>query len=108
MNEGELVKQWSDAWGTDQTADETETRANSAGTRTAYKGGAQSVVESYSISGMSHAVVVGMDGGVACPGTAGSYFEDHKECSTLRAAKFSGEVPGGSGSGTGSGKGSTG
>jgi len=103
MNEGELVKQWTDAWGTDQTADETETLANSAGTRTAYKVGSQIVVESYSISGMSHAVVVGMDGGVACPGTAGSYFEDHKVCSTLRAAKFFGVVPGGSGSGSGSG-----
>ncbi|HET9989614.1 MAG TPA: PHB depolymerase family esterase, partial [Kofleriaceae bacterium] len=92
MNQGELVKQWTDAWGTDQTADETETLANSAGTRTAYKVGSQIVVESYSITGMSHAVVVGADGAVACPGTAGSYFEDHKVCSTLRAAKFFGVV----------------
>jgi poly(hydroxyalkanoate) depolymerase family esterase len=105
MNQGELVKQWTNAWGTDQTAAETETLANSAGTRTAYKAGSQIVVEAYSISGMSHAVVVGTDGGVTCPGTAGSYFEDHKVCSTLRAAKFFGVVPGGSGSGSGSGSG---
>jgi poly(hydroxyalkanoate) depolymerase family esterase len=103
MNQGELVKQWTDAWGTDQTADETETLANSAGTRSAYKIGSQIVVESYSISGMTHAVVVGTEGSVTCPGTAGSYFEDHEVCSTLRAAKFFGVVPGGSGSGSGSG-----
>jgi len=103
MNQGELVKQWTNVWGASQTADETETLA--AGTRAAYKVGGNIVVESYTITGMSHAVVVGTDGGVTCPGTAGSYFEDHGICSTLRAAKFFGVVPGGSGSGSGSGSG---
>jgi poly(hydroxyalkanoate) depolymerase family esterase len=105
MNQGELMKQWTNVWGGSQTADENETLANSAGTRAAYKVAGQIVVETYTISGMSHAVVVGTDGAVACPGTAGSYFEDHKVCSTIRAAKFFGVVPGGSGSGSGSGSG---
>ncbi|MFT3691830.1 MAG: PHB depolymerase family esterase [Kofleriaceae bacterium] len=102
-NQTELVKQWTNVWGHDQTADETETL--SGGTRTAYKVNGQVVVEAYSISGMSHAVVVGTDGGVTCPGTAGSYFEDHGICSTIRAATFFGLMGGGNGGGNGSGSG---
>ena len=105
MNQGELVKQWTNAWGIDATADETEAIGSGA-TRTAYKSGTTIVVETYSVPGMSHAVVVGAEGATACPGTAGSYFEDHKLCSTIRAAKFFGVMPGGSGSGSGSGAGS--
>jgi len=105
MNQGELVKQWTNVFGVDATADETESLGSGA-TRTAYKSGTTIVVEAYSIPGMTHAVVVGAEGAVTCPATAGSYFEDHKVCSTVRAAKFFGVMPGGNGSGSGSGSGS--
>ncbi len=105
-NQVELVKQWTNVWGGTQTADETETLANSAGTRNAYKVNGQIVVETYTISGMSHAVVVGTDGSTTCPGTAGSYFEDHKICSTIRAATFFGLTGTNNGNGSGSGSGS--
>lgn len=103
-NQTELVKQWTNVFGTDQTADETE-MIGSAATRMAYKMGSTVVVESYSVQGMSHAVSVGAEGSTTCPGTAGSYFEGKAVCSTLRAARFFGVVPGGAGGGGGSGGG---
>lgn len=103
-NEAELVKQWTDVMGIDQTPDETES-IGSAATRTAYKSGSTILVESYSIAGMSHATAVGAEGGTACPAVAGSYFVDKHICATLRAGKFFGVVPGGNGSGSGSGSG---
>src|SRR5262249_45552745 len=69
MNQGELVKQWTNVFGTDQTADETE-HIGSGATREAYKIGTQTVVETYTITGMSHAVVVGAEGTAACPASA--------------------------------------
>jgi len=104
-NQGELVKQWTNVWGIDATADETETIGQA--TRTGYKSGSTVAVETYSIQGMSHAVSVGTDPAGACPGTAGQYFEDHKICGALRAAMFFGLTGtlGGNGSGSGSGSG---
>src|SRR5439155_407367 len=86
------------------TADETEAIGQVA-TRAAYTQGTTIVVETYTVSGMSHATAVGAEGMVACPATTGAYFEDHHICATLRAAKFLGVVPSGSGSGSGSGGG---
>jgi poly(hydroxyalkanoate) depolymerase family esterase len=105
-NQTELVKQWTNVLGTDQTADENE-MLGTAGSRTAYKVGTTVVVESYTVQSMGHAVSVGAEGTTTCPGTAGAYFENKPLCSTLRAAKFFGLVPGGSGGG-GSGGGGTG
>ncbi|MBV8758051.1 MAG: PHB depolymerase family esterase [Deltaproteobacteria bacterium] len=105
-NQGELVKQWTNVWGIDQTADETETIGQA--TRTGYKSGNTVAVETYTIQGMSHAVSVGTDPLGACGGTAGSYFEDHKICASLRAARFfglTGTLGTGSGGGSGSGEG---
>ncbi|HEX5063700.1 MAG TPA: PHB depolymerase family esterase [Kofleriaceae bacterium] len=106
-NQTELQKQWTNVFGTDMTADETE-MIGSAATRTAYKMGATIVVESYTVNGMSHAVAVGNEGSTVCPATAGSYFEAKGICATLRAAKFFGLTGGGGGSGSGSGSGGTG
>ncbi|HSD89074.1 MAG TPA: PHB depolymerase family esterase, partial [Kofleriaceae bacterium] len=106
-NGTELVKQWTNVAGTDQTADETEA-LGSAATRTAYKMGSTTVVEQYVIQGMNHAVSVGAEGATACPGMSGSYFDAKPVCSTIRAAKFFGVMPGGSGSGSGSGSGAGG
>ena len=104
-NQTELVKQWTNVFGTDQTADETESFGN-AGSRAAYMISGNVVVESYTVTGMAHAVSVGAEGSTACPGSAGAYFEGKPLCSTLRAAKFFGLVPGGSGGGGSGGGGS--
>jgi len=101
-NQAELQKQWTNVFGTDMTADETE-MIGSAATRTAFKMGATIVVESYTVNGMSHAVAVGNEGATVCPAMAASYFEAKGICSTLRAAKFFGLTGGGGGSGSGSG-----
>jgi poly(hydroxyalkanoate) depolymerase family esterase len=105
MNEGELVKQWTNVWGTDQTADETEMIGMHK--REAYKANGTIVVESYLISGMGHATVVGNDPEGMCPGKTGSYFEDHGICSTTRIAAFFG-LPNGGNPGGGSDGGNNG
>ena len=87
MNEDELVKQWTNVWGTDQTADETETIGNT--TRTAYKNGSAVVLEAFKVTGMGHATAVGDDANGTCVSTAGSYFENKGICSTFRAANGS-------------------
>lgn len=101
-NATELVEQFTNAAGTDATADETE-MIGTAATRTAYKVGADIVVESYVVQSMGHAVAVGAEGSTTCPGTTAAYFEGRPICSTLRAAKFFGLVPAGGGGGGGGG-----
>jgi poly(hydroxyalkanoate) depolymerase family esterase len=106
-NQAELVDQWTNVHGTDATADET-TMIGTTVTRTAYKAGTTTVVETYTVQGMAHAVSVGAEGTTACPGTTAAYFEAKPVCSTLRAAAFFGVVPSGGGGGSGSGSGSAG
>ena len=106
-NQTELVEQWTNVFGIDATADETE-MIGSVATRNGFKDGSQVVVETYTVNGMTHAVAVGAEGSTPCPATAGSYFENKGVCATLRAAKFFGIVGGGGGGGGGSGSGSGG
>lgn len=88
-NATELIKQWTNVWGTDQTADATETVGGA--THTMYKAGTTVVVDVYSVSGMDHAVALGTDTLGTCPGVSGAqYFENKNVCSTLRAAQFFG------------------
>lgn len=101
-NQTELIKQWTNASGTDDTADQTETIGGA--TRTAYAKAGVTVVEAYKVTGMGHATAVGTDPAGACPSTAGSYFSNKSICATLRAAMFFGIAAGG---GTGSGSGGT-
>jgi hypothetical protein len=82
-NHAELIKQWTNVHGIDDTADETETIGTT--TRTAYKAGTTTLVEAYKVTGMGHATAVG---GTGCMSTVGSYFEDRGICSTARAAAF--------------------
>ncbi|MEO8702696.1 MAG: PHB depolymerase family esterase [Kofleriaceae bacterium] len=84
-NEAELIKQWTNVAGTDDTADETETIGTT--TRTVYKAGGAVVVEAYKVTGMGHATAVG---GTGCMATPGQYFEDRGICATARAAAFLG------------------
>jgi poly(hydroxyalkanoate) depolymerase family esterase len=100
MNLDEEIKQWTNVFGIDATADETEMIGNV--TRTAYKSGNTVLVEAYSVPNMGHATAVGSDPLGTCVSTAGSYFEDRSICSTLRAARFfglTGTVGGGGGGG---------
>jgi poly(hydroxyalkanoate) depolymerase family esterase len=88
-NARELIEQFTNAAGTDDVADETTTIDGA--TRTVYKAGARTVVESYAVPAMGHATAVG---GTGCPSTAGSYFENRGICSTLRAAQAFGLMGG--------------
>jgi feruloyl esterase len=109
MNADELVKQWTDAAGTDADADATDTIG--AATRTRYEAGGKTVVELYKVNGMGHGIAVGMDPDGPCTGMPGAFFLDVKLCSTARAAQFFGLIPGGAsdpGSGSGSGSGEMG
>jgi poly(hydroxyalkanoate) depolymerase family esterase len=96
-NRTELVKQWTNVLGTDDTADETEMIGQT--TRTAYKVGGTIAVEAYEVTGMGHAVAVGGDVFGGCTGKVAAYFEDRAICSTERAARFFGLVGGGGGGG---------
>ena len=105
MNQGELVKQWTDVFGTDATPDAMETIGPA--TKAQYKNGAgKVVVETYTIAGMGHGVAIGNEGSAMCPTAAGAYFLDVKVCSTVRAAEFFGLTGAGPGPGSGSGSGS--
>jgi poly(hydroxyalkanoate) depolymerase family esterase len=88
MNLTELAKQWTDAHGTDDTADSTETIGDA--THATYTKDGTVVVETYRVTGMGHAVAIGNDPAGACPSTAGTYFADKGICATLRAAMFFG------------------
>lgn len=106
VNATELVKQWTNVHGTDQTADLTETIG--AATHTTFTAGGGVVVESYQIAGMGHAIVTGADPLGACPAMTGAFFTDKGICSTLRAAQFFGlttDQPRGDGDGGSSGSG---
>jgi poly(hydroxyalkanoate) depolymerase family esterase len=98
----ELVQQWTDVTGVSQTA--TSTTMVNGFPHAEYADSSGVVqVESYSITGMSHAVAI--DPTNAC-GTAGTYFIDEKTCAVSLAAQFFGIVPasgGGSSSGGSSG-----
>lgn len=94
-NQGELIKQWTNVFGTDDTADDTEQLPGA--TRTVYKAGTKVVLEAYRVDGMGHATAVGDEASGTCPAVAGSYFESKGICATFRAAKFFGLVGGGGG-----------
>lgn len=102
----ELVKQWTNVWGIDQTATATDTLGPA--TRTRYT----SAVELYLVMGMGHAISIGNDDMGMCPASLGAFYADDKLCAPLHAAEFFGLLgdhdPGGDGAGSGSGSGSAG
>jgi len=87
-NQIELIKQWTNVHGADQTAD--ETAMIGAHTRERYKAGGVVVVESYRIEGMGHAVAMGDDPVMPCPPMGGTYIEDRDLCAAARAVDFFG------------------
>jgi feruloyl esterase len=94
-NANELVKQWTNVWATDQTADEATTVG--AATRTRFVAGGAAAVEVFMVQGMGHAVATGDDVLGPCPATTGAFFANKGVCSTKHAALFFGLVPGGGG-----------
>ena len=109
-NMTELVKQWTNANGIDQTADANDTVEGFP--HAEYKDAAgKTLVETYTITGQSHGTEVapsapidpGQPGGAKC-GKAGAYILSAGICSTYHAAKFFGL----DGAGTGTGGASSG
>ncbi|MEA2752484.1 MAG: hypothetical protein QOI41_6627, partial [Myxococcales bacterium] len=109
-NMTELVKQWTDANGIDQTADANDTVESFP--HAEYKDAAgKTLVETYTITGQSHGTEVAPSapldpatpGGAKC-GKAGAYILSAGICSTYHAAKFFG-LDGAASGGTSSGDG---
>jgi poly(hydroxyalkanoate) depolymerase family esterase len=83
VNMTDLVEQWTDVHGTDQTADVSETVAGYP--HKAYKDGSgAAVVETYSITGMGHGQPVDPGSGSEQCGTAGAYILDVNLCAAYR------------------------
>jgi poly(hydroxyalkanoate) depolymerase family esterase len=110
-NLGEIVQQWANVTGASATA--TTSNTVNGFPHDEYADGSGAVqVESYSITGMSHAVAIDATNGC---GTASTYFVDEKTCAVAYVASFFGLAPspgggssgssgsGGSSGGTGSG-----
>jgi poly(hydroxyalkanoate) depolymerase family esterase len=88
----ESVDQWTNVFGTDQTADLTETV--SGHTHKVYRDGSgAAVVETYEIAGMGHAIPVdpqfNLPAGAAC-GSTGTYFGDFNLCGVYQQELFFG------------------
>lgn len=90
-NQVELIDQWTNVGGADQTADETATVSGHE--RARYKSGATVVVESWRLASMGHAVAMGNDPEHACA-PAGTYTESRNLCAAYRAAQFFGILGG--------------
>ncbi|QFZ20203.1 extracellular catalytic domain type 1 short-chain-length polyhydroxyalkanoate depolymerase [Saccharothrix syringae] len=87
-NAGELVEQWTDVHGTDQTPDVSDTVAGYP--HRVYGG----VVELYQITGMGHGHPVDPGTGPTQCGTAGAYVLDVDICSAYHLARFWGITTG--------------
>ncbi|HYV43892.1 MAG TPA: PHB depolymerase family esterase [Myxococcaceae bacterium] len=101
-NMTESVKQWTNVFGADQTADVQDTVSGQA--HAVYKDSSgNAVVETYTISGMGHAVPVdpqfSFPGGGPC-GTTGQYFVDQNICAAYLQESFFGLLGGGGGGDT--------
>jgi poly(hydroxyalkanoate) depolymerase family esterase len=101
----ESVKQWTNVFGTDQTADVTETVLGQAH-RVYRDGSGNPVVETFEVSGMGHAIAIdpqfSFPSGGAC-GSTGSYMTDANICATYYQEVFFGLASGGGGGGGGGG-----
>ncbi len=99
MNLGEIVSEWTAVTGVSSTPTTSSTVATFPHDEYADSSGVVQV-ESYSITGMSHAVAI--DSANGC-GTAGTYFVDEGICTVDLVAKFFGLEGGGGGTGSSGG-----
>lgn len=88
MNRTELVEQWTDAHGTDQTPDVSDTVAGYP--HRVYGG----VVESYEITGMGHGQPIDPGSGPAQCGTAAPFVLDVNICAAYHMSRFWGLIDG--------------
>lgn len=95
------VDQWSNVLGIDETADVTETFRTA--THKVYRDASgRSMIETYLVSGMGHALTVDVGTSVDQGGQTGAFSEDHDIYSSFYAAQFFGlTAPGGGGGGGG-------
>jgi len=101
-NMTESVKQWTNVFGADQTADVSDTVFGQA--HKAYQDASgTNIVETFSINGMGHAVPIdpqfSFPGGGPC-GTTGQYFSDQNICAAYLQESFFGLLGGGGGGDT--------
>jgi poly(hydroxyalkanoate) depolymerase family esterase len=87
-NQIELVDQWTNVHGTDQTAD--SSTMVGAHTRETYEVGGQPVIVSFKVMGMGHAMAMGEDPVMPCAPMGASYVEDRDLCAAARAIDFFG------------------
>jgi poly(hydroxyalkanoate) depolymerase family esterase len=92
-NQPELIKQWTNVHGADQTAD--SSTMIGAHTVETYEAGGVVVVQSYRVAGMGHAMAMGDDPVMPCAPMGGSYVEDRDLCAAARAVEFFGLSGGG-------------
>ncbi|MFF7449272.1 MULTISPECIES: PHB depolymerase family esterase [unclassified Streptomyces] len=83
VNMSDLVEQWTDVHGGDQTADVSDTVAGYPH-RTYRDGAGHPVVETYSLTGMGHGQPVDPGSGAEQCGTAGAYLLDVDLCAAYR------------------------
>lgn len=101
MNSTELMEQWTNVHGADQTADVSDTVAGYP--HKVYRDGAgASVVETYSITGMAHGQPVDPGTGAQQCGVAAAYILDVNICAAYHIGTFWGLANGGSPSPTSS------
>jgi poly(hydroxyalkanoate) depolymerase family esterase len=105
-NQIELIEQWTNVHGTDQTAEAVDTVAGHE--RSRHVAGGVTVVESWRIGGMNHAVPIGPSDPEHACGTTGAFVENKGVCAAYHTLKFFGiyesdPPPGGGDGGTGGG-----
>lgn len=95
-NMTELMEQWTNVHGIDQTADATETVGKA--TRKQYKDASGNVlVETWSINGMGHATAIDPGSAASQCGVVGGYSSDQDICSSYHTAVSWGIIGGGGG-----------
>ncbi|HMG55647.1 MAG TPA: PHB depolymerase family esterase, partial [Kofleriaceae bacterium] len=92
------VDQWSNVLGIDETADVSET-FRTAAHKVFRDAGGRSMIETYLINGMGHALTVDVGTGVDQGGATGAFSEDHDIYSSYYTAQFFGLTGGGGGGG---------
>jgi len=93
MNQNEIMEQWTNVHGTDQTADAENGafQGNSVVSRKEYRDGSGNpVVVTYSLSGMGHAIAIDPGSGATQGGNTGSYASDVNFFSSYWSAEFFG------------------
>lgn len=102
MNQNEIMEQWTNVHGADQTADATTNsfQGNPSVSKQEYHNGSgETVVVTYSFNGMGHTIAIDPGSGETQGGNTGSYATDVNFYSSYWAADFLGLIDGTTGGG---------